>query len=61
MDTGPLIDALKSGEIAGVGLDVYEEEEGKFFEDLSGQIMDDDVLARLLASRTFWSPRTRPS
>ncbi len=48
VDTPALINALKSGQVAGVGLDVYEEEEGKFFEDLSGQIMDDDVLARLL-------------
>jgi D-lactate dehydrogenase len=34
--------------VGGVGLDVYEEEEGKFFEDLSGEVMTDDVLARLL-------------
>jgi D-lactate dehydrogenase len=31
-----------------VGLDVYEEEEGVFFEDLSGEILQDDELARLL-------------
>ncbi|HPM84786.1 MAG TPA: 2-hydroxyacid dehydrogenase, partial [Candidatus Anammoximicrobium sp.] len=29
-------------------LDVFEEEEGVFFEDLSGQVLEDDVLARLL-------------
>jgi D-lactate dehydrogenase len=29
-------------------LDVYEEEEGVFFEDLSGQVLQDDELARLL-------------
>ena len=29
-------------------LDVYEEEEGVFFEDLSGQVLQDDDLARLL-------------
>jgi len=33
-----LIDGLKIGKVAGVGLDVYEEEEGVFFEDLSSQI-----------------------
>jgi D-lactate dehydrogenase len=48
IDTVALIEALKSGHVGGVGLDVYEEEEGKFFEDLSGEVMTDDVLARLL-------------
>ena len=48
IDTKALIEALKSGLIGGVALDVYEEEEGVFFEDLSGQILQDDELARLL-------------
>jgi D-lactate dehydrogenase len=48
IDTKALIEALKSGKIGGVGLDVYEEEEGVFFEDLSCQILQDDELARLL-------------
>jgi D-lactate dehydrogenase len=48
VDTVALIEALKSGHVGGVGLDVYEEEEGKFFEDLSGEVMADDVLARLM-------------
>ncbi|MBK9387189.1 MAG: 2-hydroxyacid dehydrogenase [Planctomycetes bacterium] len=48
VDTRALIDALKSGHIGGVALDVYEEEEGIFFEDLSGQMLQDDDLARLL-------------
>ena len=46
--TRALIKALKSGRLAGVGLDVYEEEEGIFFEDLSGDVLQDDELARLL-------------
>jgi D-lactate dehydrogenase len=48
VDTKALINALKSGHLAGVGLDVYEEEEGIFFEDLSGDVLHDDDLARLL-------------
>ena len=49
IDTAALIRALKSGKLAGVALDVYEEEEGVFFEDLSGQVLQDDELARLLS------------
>lgn len=48
VDTKALIKALKAGRLGGVGLDVYEEEEGVFFEDLSGRILHDDELARLL-------------
>jgi D-lactate dehydrogenase len=46
--TKALIKALKSGQVGGVALDVYEEEEGIFFEDLSGEVLHDDELARLL-------------
>ena len=49
IDTAALINELKSGRLGGVALDVYEEEEGVFFEDLSGQILQDDELARLLS------------
>jgi D-lactate dehydrogenase len=46
--TTALIEGLKAGRIGGVALDVYEEEEGIFFEDLSGQVLLDDELSRLL-------------
>ena len=48
IDTTALIKSLKAGKLGGVALDVYEEEEGVFFEDLSGKILQDDELARLL-------------
>ncbi|MEO6873845.1 MAG: 2-hydroxyacid dehydrogenase [Opitutaceae bacterium] len=48
INTTALIAALKSGRVGGVALDVYEEEEGVFFEDLSGQMLKDDELSLLL-------------
>ncbi len=47
IQTQDLIDALKSGKIGFAGLDVYEEEDEYFFEDRSGEVLTDDVLARL--------------
>jgi D-lactate dehydrogenase len=49
INTKDLINGLKSGKIGAAGLDVYEEESEYFFEDLSNQVLDDDVLARLLS------------
>jgi D-lactate dehydrogenase len=48
IDTQALIQNLKSGRVAGVALDVYEEEEGIFFEDHSGEVPQDDKLSMLL-------------
>lgn len=42
------IKGLKSGKIGYLGLDVYEEESGLFFIDHSEDILQDDVIARLL-------------
>jgi len=49
IDTVALIEGLKSGHIGSAGLDVYEEEAGIFFNDISDQILNDDVLARLMS------------
>jgi len=48
VDTKAAISALKSGKIGYLGLDVYEEEEELFFEDLSNEVIQDDLFARLL-------------
>lgn len=48
VDTPALIEALKSGQLGYLGLDVYEEEAEIFFADRSDLPLQDDVLARLL-------------
>jgi len=48
IDTEAVVAGLKSGKIGALGLDVYEEEEALFFEDLSNQVIQDDVFARML-------------
>jgi D-lactate dehydrogenase len=48
VDTKAVIQGLKSGKVGYFGMDVYEEEEGLFFEDHSDEILQDDVIARLM-------------
>lgn len=48
VDTRAVIAGLKSRKIGYLGLDVYEEESDLFFDDLSQNIIDDDVFMRLL-------------
>ncbi len=48
VDTRAVIEALKSGHLGYLGIDVYEEEADLFFQDLSDQVLADDVFARLL-------------
>ena len=48
VDATALISALKDGRLGGLAMDVYEEEERMFFEDHSGDVLQDDVFARLL-------------
>jgi D-lactate dehydrogenase len=48
VESNALVGALKDGQLGHLGLDVYEEEGGLFFEDHSNLPLQDDVLARLL-------------
>jgi D-lactate dehydrogenase len=48
VDARAVIAALKSGALGSLALDVYEEEADLFFRDLSGEVLHDDVFARLL-------------
>lgn len=48
IDTPAVIGALKRGQLGGLAIDVYEEEADLFFRDLSQNVLQDDVFARLL-------------
>ncbi len=43
------IEALKTGQLGSLGLDVYENEKELFFEDKSNEVIQDDVFRRLSA------------
>ncbi|HBH48630.1 MAG TPA: hydroxyacid dehydrogenase [Bacteroidales bacterium] len=47
VDTNAVIEGLKKGKVGYLGLDVYEEEEELFFEDLSETVIQDDQFVRL--------------
>ena len=49
IDSADLVEALKDKKVGAVALDVYEEEEDYFFEDKSNQVIEDDILGRLLS------------
>ena len=49
VDTEAVIEGLKSGQIGGFAADVYEQEAGLFFRDLSSVVVTDDVLQRLIS------------
>ena len=46
--TADAIEALKSGHIGYFGIDVYEQEQGIFFNDFSDTVLQDDIIARLM-------------
>jgi D-lactate dehydrogenase len=49
VDTEAAIEALKTGQLGGLAIDVYEQEANLFFQDLSSTIICDDVIQRLVS------------
>ena len=49
VETADVIEALKTGQLGYLGLDVYEQESGLFFHDFSGDIIHDDLISRLIS------------
>lgn len=49
LHTADIIQALKTGKVGYLGIDVYEQEEKIFFKDLSAQIIEDDAIQRLMS------------
>jgi len=49
VDTEAAVEALKSGRLGGLAIDVYEQEANLFFQDLSSTIITDDVIQRLVS------------
>ena len=49
VDAEALLTGIKSRKVGAACLDVYEEESDFFFEDFSGHILEDDILARLIS------------
>src|SRR5215472_4591402 len=49
VDTEAAIEALKSGQLGGIAIDVYEQEASLFFRDLSSTVIQDDVIQRLVS------------
>ena len=49
LDAEAAIESLQSGQLGGLAIDVYEQEAGLFYRDLSGTIISDDVLQRLMS------------
>jgi len=49
IDTEAAIEALKSGQLGGIAIDVYEQEASLFFKDLSSTVISDDVIQRLVS------------
>lgn len=50
VDAAALVSAVKNGKVGAAGLDVYEHESRFFFENMSQELVDDDILKLMLAT-----------
>ena len=48
IDTRAATEALKTGQLGYLGIDVYEQEEHLFFHNLSEEVIQDDIIMRLM-------------
>ena len=49
VDHNAIIQALKTKQLGGLAIDVYESEEGLFFQNHEGEILDDEIIGRLMS------------
>lgn len=49
VDTDAAVQALKTGQLGGLAIDVYEQEASLFFQDLSSTVITDDLIQRLVS------------
>jgi D-lactate dehydrogenase len=48
IENDAIIDALKRKHLGGLAIDVYDSEEGLFFQNHEGEILDDEIISRLM-------------
>ena len=48
IDNDAIIDALKRKHLGGLAIDVYDSEQGLFFQNHEGEILDDEIISRLM-------------
>jgi D-lactate dehydrogenase len=61
VDTEAAIEAFKAGQLGGIAIDVYEQEAGLFFRDVSSTVIPDDVIQRLVSFPNVILPGIRRS
>ena len=49
INTSDIVEALKTKKVGYLGIDVYEQEENLFFQDFSEQLIEDELILRLIS------------